>query len=166
MSSLVSTLDWKILSEALLGGLPAGVLDGADDGPGVPPVPRPGRGSSPGPSSAASSKPAGKPPSSASDKIFQSSVDTGLLIAGARGPDRRPWGALSRGGRADHDGKRCECSGNRAVVDPHAALVAADQPGLEQDAQVVADGRLGQSERLGQLAHTGLPAGVRLDQRQ
>src|SRR5664280_2527857 len=32
MSSPVSTLDWKILSEALLGGLPAGVLDGADSG--------------------------------------------------------------------------------------------------------------------------------------
>src|SRR5664280_2232683 len=32
------------------------------------------------PLSAPSSTPAGKPPSSASDKIFQSSVDTGLLI--------------------------------------------------------------------------------------
>src|SRR5450759_3044519 len=42
MSSPVSTLDWKILSEALLDGLPAGVLDGADDGPGV--LPRPGPG--------------------------------------------------------------------------------------------------------------------------
>src|SRR5664280_2354456 len=43
-------------------------------------VARPGRGSTPGPSSAPSSTPAGKPPSSASDKIFRSSVDTGLLI--------------------------------------------------------------------------------------
>src|SRR5450759_2958721 len=40
---VVSTLDWKILSEVLLGGLPAGVRDGADDGPGVLPRPGPAR---------------------------------------------------------------------------------------------------------------------------
>ena len=38
----MSTLEWRILSEALLGGLPGGVQDGADSGPGL--VLRPGSG--------------------------------------------------------------------------------------------------------------------------
>jgi hypothetical protein len=43
MSSPVATLDWKILPEALLGGLPAGVRDGVDDGPGIAAAPGPGQ---------------------------------------------------------------------------------------------------------------------------
>jgi hypothetical protein len=51
-----------------------------------------------------------------------------------------------------------------AVVDAIAAALALDQPRLKQDAQVVADGWLGQLERVGQMAHTGFVAGLGLDQ--
>jgi hypothetical protein len=56
-------------------------------------------------------------------------------------------------------------AGAQCVPGPHPALVAAEDPGVDQDLQVVGDGRLGQAERLGQLAHARLAALVRGDHR-
>ena len=53
-----------------------------------------------------------------------------------------------------------------AEVGPAAALLALDQAGLQQHLQVVADGRLAEAERLGQVADAGLAAGLGLDQAQ
>ena len=50
------------------------------------------------------------------------------------------------------------------VIRPVAPLLALDQARLTQDAQVVADGRLAQAERIGQVALARLAARLRLDQ--
>ena len=47
---------------------------------------------------------------------------------------------------------------------PAAALLALDEPGLEEHLQVVAHCRLRESERLGEMAHARLAAGLRADE--
>lgn len=52
------------------------------------------------------------------------------------------------------------------VVRPLPALLAGDQPGFDQLLEVVGHRRLGQPDRVGQIAHARLGVGVRGDQRQ
>jgi hypothetical protein len=72
-----------------------------------------------------------------------------------------PRTALRRGQQIGDDPHRL---GDEAEIRPHTALVALDDPGLGQDAQVVADGRLREPERFGQLGNAGLLLGSSLDQ--
>ena len=51
-----------------------------------------------------------------------------------------------------------------AVVGPAAALFTLDESGFAEDLEVVADGRLGEPERLGQVADARLVVGLGLDQ--
>jgi protein-tyrosine-phosphatase len=51
-----------------------------------------------------------------------------------------------------------EGSGAQRVIGPHAALVAGQDPGVDQDLKVVGDGGLGQPERVGEFADAGLAA--------
>src|SRR5919106_1035990 len=51
-----------------------------------------------------------------------------------------------------------------AKVGPAAALLSLDQARLEKHLEVVADGRLAQTERLGEVADAGFVVGLRLDQ--
>ena len=60
--------------------------------------------------------------------------------------------------------QRRERLGRDPVVRPAAALLALDEPGLEEHLQVVADGRLAQAERLRQVADARLALRLRLDQ--
>jgi len=62
---------------------------------------------------------------------------------------------------ADERAEAGQRAGSGAVVDPDAALVAIQQPGIVQDLQVVADRRLGQVERLVEVTDAGLAAGMR-----
>ena len=86
----------------------------------------------------------------------------------ARGAAGRPGGLLlsaRSGEQLAHDG---ELVGEHAEVGPASALLSLDQAGVEQHLQVVADRRLGQAERLGQVADAGLVAGlawIRLESR-
>jgi phytoene dehydrogenase-like protein len=59
-----------------------------------------------------------------------------------------------------------ECGGHQAVIDPGAAPLAGDDPGLAQHLQVVADGGLGQVERGSQVAHADLTALMGADEGQ
>ena len=65
---------------------------------------------------------------------------------------------------ADQGTEAGQCLGAGPVVDPDAALLAVQQAAFVQHLEVVADGRLGQVERAGQVAHAGLAAGVGGDQ--
>src|SRR6185312_10905369 len=56
--------------------------------------------------------------------------------------------------------------GQHPVVHPRPASLAVDQSGLAQHPQVMADRRLRDVERAGQVAHAGLAAGERGDQRE
>ena len=53
---------------------------------------------------------------------------------------------------------------HRAVIDPAGASFAFDEPGPEQDPQVMTDGRLGKTQRIGQVADAGLLGRLRVDQ--
>ena len=44
------------------------------------------------------------------------------------------------------------------MIDPDAALVTGEDPGIDEDLEVVGDGRLGKVQRLGQLADARLAA--------
>ena len=44
---------------------------------------------------------------------------------------------------------------NEGAVGPDAALVAGEDPRVDQDLQVVGDGRLGEAKGFGQLADAG-----------
>jgi hypothetical protein len=61
-----------------------------------------------------------------------------------------------------HFAKRCERLGDDPVVRPASALLALDQPCLEQHLEVVAHRRLAEPERPGQVTHAGLAARLRL----
>jgi hypothetical protein len=56
--------------------------------------------------------------------------------------------------------QRGERLGDDAEVRPAAALFALDQARLEQDLQVVADGRLAEAQRLGEVADASLVVGL------
>lgn len=64
----------------------------------------------------------------------------------------------------EHRGQRAQGRGDQGVVGPDAALVAGEDSGLDEDLEVVGDGRLGQAERLGQVADAGLAAFTCADQ--
>jgi len=66
----------------------------------------------------------------------------------------------SRVRAADESAEAGQLFGPGPVVDPDAALLAVQQPGLVQDLQVMADRRLGQVERVVEVADAGLAAGV------
>jgi hypothetical protein len=53
-----------------------------------------------------------------------------------------------------------------AVVGPLAALLAGDEASVDELFEVVGDGRLGQSNRIGELTDAGLPSVARGDQGQ
>lgn len=81
----------------------------------------------------------------------------GLSFAGAS------WAWLPADGQ---DGGQCvESSRGDGVIGPFAALGAGQDPGIDQDFQVMGDGRLGEADGVGQLAHAGLTVLVRGDQR-
>src|SRR5690349_4407106 len=73
-----------------------------------------------------------------------------------------PWSGGRRlrrhGGGCDRLGRRGERGRDDPVVDPGAAAVARDQPGLAQDLEVVGDRRAGHVEAGGQLADARLAA--------
>jgi len=53
-----------------------------------------------------------------------------------------------------------------AVVGPAAALLAGDEPGVDELFEVVGDRGLGQADRVGQVADAGFAVGVCGDQGQ
>ena len=63
--------------------------------------------------------------------------------------------------------KQCSKRGERLFADtevrPAAALLALDQPRLREHLEVVADRRLAEAERLGEMADAGLVPGLSLD---
>ena len=65
--------------------------------------------------------------------------------------------------RGQDGGEGVECLRDDGVVGPFAALAAGKDPGVDQDLQVVGDGRLGEAEWLGELADAGLAVVVRGD---
>ncbi len=73
-------------------------------------------------------------------------------------------GALRRS--AEDVSQRGERLGHDAVVGPAAAALALDEAGVEEHLEVVADGRLAEAERLGEVADAGLAVGLGLDQAQ
>ena len=69
---------------------------------------------------------------------------------------------------AEDVAQRGEGLGHDAEVGPAAALLALDEAGVEEHLEVVADGRLAEAERLGQVADARLAAGwawIRLSSR-
>ena len=60
--------------------------------------------------------------------------------------------------------KRGELLAEHAEVGPASALLALDESGVEQHLEVVADGRLRQPERLGEVADARLALGLGLDE--
>src|SRR5918993_3853036 len=92
-------------------------------------------------------------PSAYTISVAAGSSDTTRTPASLAGPGERP-GQLGQPG------------GHRPVVRPRAALLPGHQTGVEEHLEVVADRRLAQAERLGEVADAGLAAVVRLDQAQ
>ena len=79
----------------------------------------------------------------------------GVLPARAGG-DRAAARRFRRGELDEQLAQGAELVGYDAEVGPAAALLALDEAGFEQHLQVVADRRLGQLERFGQVADAGL----------
>jgi hypothetical protein len=69
-----------------------------------------------------------------------------------------------RAGDGDEVGQRLQGAGHDPVVDPYTAALAGQQARLVEHLEVVADGGLGEPERLGQVADAGLGALAGLDQ--
>jgi hypothetical protein len=79
----------------------------------------------------------------------------------AKGPD-----SLGRLGAGSEDaGQGVQGAGGERVVGPHAALVPGEDACVDEHLEVVRDRRLGQPERLGQLAHARFTVLVRGDHR-
>jgi NADPH-dependent 2,4-dienoyl-CoA reductase/sulfur reductase-like enzyme len=84
----------------------------------------------------------------------------------------RPRASSARGrregrcGRGEDSGHPRHHRGLDPVVDPGTAPLGADQPGLAQDLQMVADRRCRHIERRSEVAHAGLSARVTGDHRQ
>ena len=62
--------------------------------------------------------------------------------------------------------RECEGVVDDAVVGPFAALFAGDEAGVDELLHVVRDGRLGESDGLGEVADAGFAVVVRGDERQ
>ena len=94
--------------------------------------------------------------------------DGGRQATGARSGSGSAGSASAEAGSANGANRAPSRATGRdhAVVDPGAAPLAVDQPGGAQHLQVVGDGRRGQVEGGGQVAHAGLATGMRADHRQ
>ena len=57
---------------------------------------------------------------------------------------------------AEDRGERVERGRDEGVEGPFAALVAGEDPGVDQNLEVMGDGRLGQAERFGEVTDAGL----------
>jgi hypothetical protein len=68
--------------------------------------------------------------------------------------------------RAQGFAERHQGAGNDPVVSPLAALLAGDEPGLDELLHVVGNGRLGQADRGSEVADAGFAAIGRRDQGQ
>ena len=82
-------------------------------------------------------------------------------------PVARPWVHRSGSGTGagDHSSECVQGAGNQTVVRPLPALLAIEQAGVDEDLQVMGDGRLGECDRIGQLTHTSFGVVLRGDQR-
>src|SRR5215469_1967343 len=67
-------------------------------------------------------------------------------------------------GRRQEVGDRRDGGRYQAVVRPDAALIALEQAGLGEDPKVMTHGRLGETERCGQVTHGGFALWSGLDQ--
>jgi hypothetical protein len=76
-----------------------------------------------------------------------------MALAGVLGGVQRSGGVS-----AEHAGEGLERGGAQCVVGPDAALVAGEDPGIDEHLEMVGDGGLGQAEGFGQLADAGLAA--------
>ena len=67
--------------------------------------------------------------------------------------------------RGEEGGEGVHGGGDEGVVGPDAALVPGEDPGLDEDLEMMRDRRLGEAERLRQVADARLAALVRGDHR-
>src|SRR5579859_2196054 len=117
----------------------------------------------PAPSSSSSAYRSAKTlaPVMAMSSVIQQSADTDTDF----GVNESAVAARSGWRAADQRAEAGEGLGAGAVEDPDPALVALEQAGVVQHLEVMADRRLGQVERAGQVADAGLAPGVARDQR-
>ena len=67
---------------------------------------------------------------------------------------------------AQNGSERVQGAGNEREIDPHAPLVPCEQAGVDKHLEVVRAGRLGESQRFGQVTHARLTAFVSGDEGQ